>query len=137
MLHSSRSRFAARISSEFGRIRGSFMVPEMLIGIVVAAVAIAGFVAKLLPKRKPPYSVFQCGRCGTAARHNDRTTDAWRSGKTKFFCQACHAKWLQSHPPRERESYAKSAASSRSGCFGMVVLFALLPLAGLLAWARA
>lgn len=108
------------------------MAPEMLIGAVVAAVAIIGLVGKILPKRKSPSSVFQWDRCGTVARHNDRTSGAWRSGKTKFFCQACHAKWLQSRPPRERESYAKSTASS-SGCLGVVVLFAFLPLAGLLA----
>ena len=114
------------------------MTPEMLIGAVVAAVAVLGFVVKLLPKHKPPSPVFQCGRCGTAARHNERTTEAWRSGKTKFFCQACHAKWLQSCPPQERESYAKSAArSSSSGCLGVAALFALLPLAGLLAWVHA
>jgi hypothetical protein len=75
--------------------------------------------------------VFQCSRCGTAARHTDRTSDAWRSGKTKFFCQACHTKWLQSRPPQERVTHS----SRSSGCLGIVAIFALLPLGTLLAWA--
>src|SRR5690606_38769109 len=113
------------------------VAPEILIGAAVAVVAVLGLVAMLLPKRKPPSQVFQCGRCGTASRHNDRTTEAWRSGKTKFFCQACHAKWLQSRPPPERQSHASSGGRGSSGCLGVVVLFALLPLGGLLAWAYA
>lgn len=107
------------------------MEPEILFGVVIAAVAVLGLVAKFLPKRKPPSPVFQCRRCGTIARHSDRTTEAWRSGKTKFFCQACHAKWLQSRPPQERQS----VADNRSGCLGIVALLALLPLGGLMAWA--
>ena len=113
------------------------MAPEMLIGAAVVAVVVLGVVAKLVPKRKPPSPVFKCGRCGSAARHNDRTSEAWRAGKTKFFCQACHAKWLQSRSPQERESYASSGGGSGSGCLGVVVLFALLPLGGLLRWAYA
>lgn len=70
-----------------------------------------------------------------AVRHNGRTIEAWRSGKTKFFCQTCHAKWLQSRPHQERDSYAKSAGGS-SGCLGVVVLFAMLPLGNFVAWAR-
>ena len=111
------------------------MAPEVLIGAVVAVVVVIGVVAMLMPKRKPPSLVFKCGRCGTAARHNDRTSEAWRNGKTKFFCQTCHAKWLQSRPPQERESH--SASGSGSGCLGVVVLFSLLPLGGLLTWAYA
>jgi hypothetical protein len=107
------------------------VTPEMLIAAVIAAGAVLGLVAKLLPKRKPPSPTFQCGRCGTTAWHNDRTSEAWRSGKTKFFCQACHAKWLQSRAPQER------TPKGGSGCLGVVVLFALLPLGGLLKWVYA
>lgn len=107
------------------------MSPDLIVGVAIVAVVALGLAAKLMPKRKPPSAVFQCSRCGTAARHNDRTSEAWRSGKTKFFCQACHAKWLQSRPPQERGPHS----GRTSGCLGIVALFALLPLGALLAWA--
>ena len=107
------------------------MSPDLIVGLAIVAVVAVGVVAKLLPKRKPPSAVFQCSRCGTAARHNDRTSEAWRSGKTKFFCQACHTKWLQSRPHQERTVHSDGT----SGCLGIIALVALLPLGGLLAWA--
>lgn len=113
------------------------MALEMLVGGLVAAVVVLGLVGRLLPKRRPPSPVFRCDRCGAASRHNDRTTDAWRRGKTKFFCKGCHARWLQSRPPQVQASSAGSATGGGSGCLGVAALFALLPLAALLAWARA
>ena len=105
------------------------MAPDLIVGVAIVATVALATVAKLLPKRKPPSSIFQCSRCGTAARHNDRTSEAWRSGRTKFFCQACHAKWLQSRP-QGREVNARRT----SGCLGIVAWVALLPLGSLLAW---
>nr|CAP48764.1 putative integron gene cassette protein [uncultured bacterium]CAP49083.1 putative integron gene cassette protein [uncultured bacterium] len=111
------------------------MSPEILVGVVVAALVGIALVGKLVPKRMPPQKSFKCGRCGVAALHNNRTAEAWRNGKTKFFCQACHAKWLQSRPPAERERYSADSKGSGSGCFGIVALFALLPVGTWLAWA--
>ena len=107
------------------------MTVEMLFGVAIVASAVIALVVKFLPKRKPPSPVFRCGRCGTSARHDQRTSQAWRDGKSKFFCQACHAKWLQTRPPRERES-AAAARANGSGCLGVVALFSLLcvPLLG-------
>lgn len=105
--------------------------------IAVAIVALVGFalVAKLIPQRMPPDKAFQCGRCGITALHNDRTAEAWRNGKAKFFCQACHAKWLQSRQPMEREPFSShSSRGSGSGCLGVAALFVLLPLGTLFAW---
>ncbi|GAB3104426.1 hypothetical protein [Lysobacter terrae] len=110
------------------------MAPEALFGIALAAAVVVGVVAKLIPRRQPTAKVFKCSRCGASATHNDRTIEAWRSGKTRFFCQACHAKWLQSRPPQERGSFRPGSASS-SGCLGVVAWFAVLPLGCLLAWA--
>ena len=102
---------------------------ETIIAVAVAAIVGLVLLAKLIPQRMPPQKSFKCSRCGTPALHNDRTSEAWRNGKTKFFCQACHLKWLQSRPPQERETYS-SRGSSRggSGCLGVVVLFALVPI---------
>lgn len=105
------------------------MSPELIFGIVIAGVVVLSFVGKLLPKRQPKEKHFKCSRCGTVSPHTERTIEAWRNKKTKFFCQACHAKWLQSRPAKEREQFSTSG-SSRSGCFGVIMLFALVPLAG-------
>ena len=112
------------------------MSPEIIFGIGVVALLGIAFLSKLIPKRMPPQKSFKCGRCGTGALHNDRTAEAWRNGKTKFFCQACHAKWLQSRPSQEREQYS-SRNTGGSGCLGVVALFALFPIGALLSWAYA
>ena len=111
------------------------MATELFIALGVVVVAIVALGAKLRPKRMPPVAVFQCTRCGTATRHSDRTAEAWRMGKTTFFCHACHAKWLASRP--DRAAHADRGAKSSSGCLGVVVLFALLPAGSLLTWAYA
>ena len=107
------------------------MSPELIIGAVIVGVVVLSFVGKLLPKRQPKETHFKCARCGAVSRHTERTIEAWHNNKTRFFCQSCHAKWLQSRPPQERERLS-SAGGSRSGCLGVVVLFALVPLAGFL-----
>jgi uncharacterized C2H2 Zn-finger protein len=130
-------RVAGRLNSGV-RHKGEFVAPEIIFGIAVAAVAVLALVAKLLPKRQPAEKFFKCSRCNAVSRHNDRTIEAWRNNKNKFFCQACHAKWLQSRPPPEREQFSShSSASGSSGCLGAVALFALLPMGCLLAWAYA
>ncbi len=106
------------------------MTPEIIFGISIVALLGVALLSKLIPKRMPPQKSFKCGRCGIAALHNDRTAEAWRNGKKKFFCRACHTKWLQSRPPQEREQYSRS--SGGSGCLGVVVIFSLLPLGAIL-----
>jgi hypothetical protein len=107
------------------------MAPEVIVGVVIAGVVVLSLVGKLLPKRQPKETHFKCARCGAVSRHTERTIEAWRNNKAKFFCQSCHAKWLQSRPSQEGERLS-SAGSSRSGCLGVIVLFALVPLAGYL-----
>lgn len=112
------------------------MSTEVILGIGVVLVIVVGFIGKLIPKRMPPSKSFKCGRCGVQALHTNRTAEAWRNGKTKFFCQSCHHKWLQSHSPQEHESYGVRGSSGRgSGCLGVVVLFALVPIGTWAVWA--
>src|SRR5690606_35533747 len=111
------------------------MSPEIIFGIGVVALLGISFLGKLIPKRMPPQKSFKCGRCGISTSHNDRTAEAWRNGKTKYFCQACHSKWIQSRPNQEREQ--PSSGSSGSGCLGVVALVSLLPIGTLLTWAYA
>lgn len=114
------------------------MSPEVIFGIGVAVVVVVGLISKLIPKRMPPSRSFKCGRCGVQALHTNRTAEAWRNGKTRFFCQSCHHKWLQSRPPQERGAYGALGSSKHgSGCLGVVVLFALVPTGMWAAWACA
>jgi hypothetical protein len=100
--------------------------------VIAAIIAIVAIVALLRPRKKPKEKYFQCARCSANSVHTNRTIEAWRSGKTKFFCNACHAKWLQSQP-----AVATSDRSSGSGCLGVLVLLALVPLGLLFLWAYA
>lgn len=115
------------------------MRPETLIGAAAAAIAVLVVLALFKQKQQPPSRIFKCGRCGSAAHHNDRTSEAWRNGKARFFCQACHRQWLRSQPELERRSGDVRSDSmptaSRRGCLGAFALLAVLPLGGLLAWA--
>lgn len=105
------------------------MSSELIIGSIVVAIIAFSFIAKLLPKSKPKETHFKCSRCGIVAQHTERTIEAWRNNKTKFFCQSCHSKWLQSRPPQERDRVYSNHRSG-SGCLGVVVLFALIPVIG-------
>ena len=100
---------------------------EEIIGVAVIGIIILSFVGKLLPKRQPQEKTYKCSRCGMISPHTERTIEAWRNNKNKFFCQSCHAKWLQTRPYQQQGQFG---GGSRSGCLGIVVLFALVPLAG-------
>jgi hypothetical protein len=113
------------------------MPAETILGIVVAVILVLGLVAKLLPKRQPKEKFFKCSRCHAVSRHTERTMEAWRNNKTKFFCQPCHAKWLESQPVRIREQISSRNSASGSGCLSLIAVFALLPLGCLLMWAYA
>jgi hypothetical protein len=102
-------------------------------GAVVVAL-VFGLARKSGRHRMPPQPSFACGRCRAVTSHNHRTIEAWRNGKTKFFCPACHAAWLQTQPHRERHQYSSGRSS---GCLGIVALLATVPVSILLALANA
>jgi hypothetical protein len=106
--------------------------PELAVGVIVAGVVVAGLVALLWPKRRPPSPTFTCGRCRKTTRHNHRTEEAWRNGSAKLFCNECHRLWLQSRPQPPREM--RSASAGRSGCLGVVALAATIQVGAVLAW---
>lgn len=105
------------------------MSPVQIVGIVVAIAVVLFLFGRLFPKPLPKEKHFQCARCGAVTRHTERTIEAWRNKKSRFFCQACHGKWLQSQPARIREQHATRGARP-SGCLSVVVLVAVVPLAG-------
>jgi hypothetical protein len=107
---------------------------EVLIAVGVVVALVLGVFRKSGGHRMPPQPSFACGRCRTITNHNQRTIEAWRNGKTKFFCPACHTAWLQTQPSRERRQYSSRRSS---GCLGVVAALAALPLGTLLTWAYA
>jgi len=107
----------------------SHISPEVIFGILIVGMVVLTFVGRLLPKSRPKEKNFKCSRCRTFSPHTERTIEAWRKKKTKFFCQACHARWLQSRPHQEREQFSShGTVDSKSGCLGIVVLFTFIPL---------
>jgi len=89
-------------------------------GLVVAVIFVA--LRAFGGNRRPKPQSFRCGRCSTSSQHTPRTIEAWRRGKTKFFCNACHAEWLRNRPDEARHEPA-----GHSGCLGMIVLAVVIP----------
>jgi hypothetical protein len=63
------------------------MSTETIVGIAITIMVILslGFVVKLIAKRKPREKFFKCSRCGTTARHTERTIKAWRNFSRSSF----------------------------------------------------
>src|SRR5262245_36759174 len=96
---------------------------------VIAAVAVAAFV--IFGRRsRPKERTFKCSRCSATAAHTPRTIEAWRAGKTKFFCNACHTQWVRSQPSRPQAGGGSHRGrAGNAGCLGIVVLLIALPTA--------
>ena len=90
-----------------------------IIGAVVALVLLNNF---LRSNRRPESSTFSCHRCKKTGTHSQRTINAWRDGKTHFFCNDCHQVWLRNNPSASRRT-----TRAKSGCMSVLVLFAVVP----------
>jgi len=66
--------------------------PETIFGILTIAVAVWGIGTYLWPKSRPLESFFRCAGCKTVTRHSERTVEAWRRKKTRFYCPTCHSR---------------------------------------------
>lgn len=77
--------------------------------------------------RKPKEKTFSCVRCKTVATHDKRTIRTWNNGHIKLYCGACHRQWLSENPTHAR-TRTSSSGGERSGCLGILALFALLPI---------
>ena len=104
-----------------------------IIIVATAVVALLAVLAFLMPKAKPPSKFFTCARCKATSQHSPRTIEAWRSKKTRFYCQSCHRQWLEANPQRTND-FSTVGTSNRSGCLGALILASLLPTALALAW---
>jgi len=105
-------------------------ITPLLAIVVIVAFLITRF---LRTSRRPPNTMFTCGRCRKASPHNRRTIDAWRAGKTRFFCGACHRAWLATQPHRFSDRHVPGGRAS--GCLGVALFFLVLPVGAAIAWA--
>lgn len=101
-----------------GRIESS-IVPGVLL-------LVAGFYIANRQKR-PKNPLFSCANCRSVAKHDERSIGAWNRGFTRLYCKPCHQNWLREQPKEqiERSSYS----SGKSGCLGLFVVMAFLPVA--------
>ncbi len=90
---------------------------------IVVAIAILIALQILRYRRRPKERTFRCAKCSTPTVHAGRTIEAWRIGKQKFFCDSCHAQWLQS-----RATQIASRRAESSGCLGIIVVAVATPL---------
>ncbi|MDP3857236.1 MAG: hypothetical protein Q8Q73_05650 [Stagnimonas sp.] len=75
-------------------------------------------------RQAPGRDRFVCAHCASPSQHNERTLEAQRNGKAKFFCEQCHGEWAHQHsaPP-----LAYQAESGRAGCLGTTAALLLVP----------
>ena len=98
---------------------------------VIVAVVLCIFVARLFFRPKePPQTNFKCARCGTIARHTERTVEAWRRNPNRLYCDACHRKWLEARPRQSGgATFARASSSSNRGCLSVLLVLAVVPIA--------
>ena len=97
------------------------------VAFAVGALLLIAFVRRSRVGPKPKERTFVCAGCKAPTPHTNRTIEAWRSNKTRFFCSACHRKWLASKPgnrvtPMEKEP---------GGCLPVLVALVVLPFASI------
>jgi hypothetical protein len=83
--------------------------------------------------RQPAERFFKCGGCKTLTAHNKRTIEAWRNQKTRFFCGACHAKWLRSHPAPLVQARSNADFRRRRNPVATLVMLGIITAVSLLA----
>ncbi|WP_417551995.1 hypothetical protein [Marinomonas fungiae] len=73
--------------------------------------------------KRPPTNYFICARCNKTEQYSARTTEAWRRGFSKLYCQVCHKQWLNKNPKRKHDK----SDSGQGGCLGVLVVLLLMP----------
>ena len=87
--------FASELYSKIATLDKDTLA-AVVFGLLLGAIVIKSIFSSIFAK-KPP-ATFRCARCRREMPHDNRTIEAWRSGKHKFFCQKCHNKWRETHP---------------------------------------
>jgi hypothetical protein len=101
-----------------------------LITVVLAVIFCIVVGGLLLRPKQPPQATFKCARCGSVARHTERTIEAWRRSAKRLFCDSCHRIWLEAQPRQSNgRAYGRVPASSGRGCLGVLFVLAFFPIA--------
>ena len=77
-------------------------------------------------KKQPTNKLFSCSKCRVISSHDERTVLAWNRGFDRLYCKSCHLAWLREQPKEQQESRS-SYASSKSGCLGLFLVLASVP----------
>ena len=93
------------------------LLAKALLAVVVGIFLLA-FISSFL-RGKPPETYFFCARCKLSTRHDDRTIEAWRNKKTRFYCQKCHKEWLRTQPNVQNQA---SRGQGGGGCLGVALI---------------
>jgi hypothetical protein len=116
--------------------------PEVLVAAAIAAIAFLVGLLYLRARSKRTRSVgrklasgpanlrFTCVGCKGQFTHSRRTIGTWDKGQRRFFCNACHTKWLGANPPGKRglARVITGPGKGGSGCLGFMILLIALPL---------
>lgn len=78
-------------------------------------------------KKQPTNKSFSCSKCHLVSSHDERTVLAWNRGLNRLYCKSCHQAWLRERPKEQQES-RNSYASSKSGCLGLFLVIASVPI---------
>jgi len=78
-------------------------------------------------KKQPANKMFSCSKCRLVSSHDERTVLAWNRGFDRLYCKSCHQAWLREQPKEQQESRS-SYASSKSGCLGLFLVIASVPI---------
>ena len=77
-------------------------------------------------KKQPSNKLFSCSKCRAVSSHDKRTVQAWNRGMNRLYCKSCHQAWLREQP-REQQEHRSSYSSSNSGCLGLFLVMAFVP----------
>jgi hypothetical protein len=89
----------------------------------VAALFLIAVVGLALASRnRPKEKSFVCAKCRQEEEHSRRTIRAWRAGKRRFFCRACHRAWLRLN----QEQVVFGGGYENTGCFSLLAIIAIV-----------
>lgn len=107
-------------------------MPEL--ALVSGAIFIVTLILLQSRKKQPANKLFTCSKCRPTSKHDERTILAWNRGFNSLYCKSCHQIWLREQP---KDIQSQTSYSSKSGCFGLFVVFASLPficVIGIIKW---
>ena len=113
------------------------MRPGLAFGVVVIVLTVLAALKIAFRGPAPRSQKYKCARCGTLTTHSERTIEAGRHRRSKFYCQSCHAHWLASQPVGAKRNSASFNPRRSSGCLGIAILFVLVPVVAAYIWAYA